>query len=114
MSTQSGNLVIHEQSNCLRIRKSQKAQPKKILGIYEKFATIDYLEAINLIEYSRTLKSPKNIELESLLASFGRETMFTLLPDKDQQNNPMIFRSITDALKKENIEMLGGIEDEYG
>ena len=40
--------------------------------------------------------------------------MFTLLPDKDQQNNPMIFRSITDALKKENIETLGGIEDEYG
>ena len=57
--------------------------PIKILGIYAQFTTIDYLEARNLIELSRKQKSPSKIELGALFASFGKETIFTLLPGKE-------------------------------
>ena len=86
-----------------------------MLGIYAKFAGIDYLEALDLIMLSRKKKTPSKIEIDALFASFGHETMFTLLPGKgEQSDNPKILRSIIEALQNHNFAKLREIEDEYG
>ena len=59
-----------------------------MLGIYAEFAAIDLHEVRRLEEYCNKKIDPKNIDLDTLTASFGLETIFTLLPTSNQKKNP--------------------------
>ena len=98
-------MVIHMQSKKFS-REDPKNQKRhrKVLGIYAEFAAIDLHEVRRLEEYCNKKIYPKNIDLDTLTASFGLETIFTLLPTSNQKKNPQILSSIFEAIQKEEYE----------
>ena len=98
-TTQQGHFVIHTQSAKFQRRDMVSGKrSRRILGIYAEFAGIDYLEALRLLNMSQMNKLPSKIDKNALFASFGPNTMFTLLPHKDWENNPKILKAIYEQL----------------